>query len=289
MSPDRSPPSTGASQSIADLLRSSGAALTSRLEADLLVGFALGRERAWLYAHGEDVPDNTSLERINELVAARRRGVPIAQLLGEREFYGRSFMVDGNVLIPRPETELLIELSLGLDLPAHARVVDVGTGSGCIALSLAAERSRWEITAVDRSAAALKVAAANRQQLDLDQVQLIQSDLLDALTGQSFDLIVSNPPYVCDTDPHLARGDVRFEPRLALTGGPDGLELIRRLIPQAMEKLNAGGWLLIEHGHDQAWAVAELFLQAGFESPASHRDLAGIERITAGRKKPLPA
>ncbi len=275
----------GQSRTIANILRSSTAALESRLEADLLVGFALGRERAWLYAHAEEMPTGEQRQRIDELIAARCRGVPIAQLLGEREFYGRRFLLDENVLIPRPESELLVDLALGLDLPHQTRVVDVGTGTGCIALSLAAERSDWQITAIDRSAAALKVAAANRRRLGLAQVRLVQSDLFDALTDQCFDLIVSNPPYVADADPHLERGDLRFEPRLALAGGPDGLAVIRRLVSQAIERLAIGGWLAIEHSHDQAPTVAELLVQAGFDDVTSHRDLARIERVTLGRIK----
>ncbi len=258
--------------------------LASRLEADLLGCRALACERSWLYAHGDDAIADEARLRLRQLVDQRLDGHPIAQLCGGREFYGREFAVDPRVLIPRPETEQLIDLALALRLPAEARVCDVGTGSGCIALTLAAERPGWRISAVDRSTDALVVAADNRKRLQLGGVELLAGDLLEPVSDRRFDLVVSNPPYIAATDPHLQRGDLRFEPRSALAAGADGLDLIRRLAPQAFERLDPGGWLLIEHGHDQAAAVRELLTRAGFVGVESRHDLAGIERVAVGCK-----
>ncbi len=270
--------------SVRQALASARDRLGSRLEADLLACHALGRDRSWLYAHDRDPIDDRALARLEGLVARRLEGWPIAQLCGRREFYGREFRIDERVLIPRPETELLVELALALDLPGRARVCDVGTGSGCIALTLAAERPRWQVTGIDRSAAALAVACVNRKRLDLARVDFLQGDLLEPVTDRRFDLIVSNPPYVAEADPHLARGDLRFEPHEALAAGPDGLEIIRRLLPAGFERLEDQGWLLTEHGHDQADSVCALLEDAGFIDATSRRDLAGIERVSLGRK-----
>lgn len=260
--------------------------MESRLEAEVLLAAAFARDRAWIFAHLDDsVEDPAAKQRFDELITRRADGMPIAYLLGEREFYGRSFLVDPAVLIPRPETELLIELALQLELPDSARLIDVGTGSGCIGLTLAAERPDWTISACDNSIEALKVANSNRELLELGRVTLIQSDLLAAIGDhQTFDLIVSNPPYIASDDPHLALGDLRFEPPQALACGNDGLTLIRRLIDQAAGRLNPQGWLLIEHGYDQADSVRELMTRAGFESVRSEKDLAGIERACIGRR-----
>lgn len=258
--------------------------LESRLDADLLACLALGCDRSWLYGHDRDPVDAAARARLDRLVEQRRTGRPIAQLCGNREFYGRDFRVDESVLIPRPETELLIELSLSMDLPAEANVCDVGAGSGCIALTLAAERPDWRVTASDISDAALVVAADNRAIHGLEHVELLRGDLLAGQDDHRFDLIISNPPYVAESDPHLEHGDVRFEPRGALAAGTDGLAVIRRLVTQAFEHLSPGGWLMLEHGHDQADAVRGLLEAAGFETVKSFRDLAGIERVTRGRK-----
>lgn len=256
--------------------------LGSRLEADLLACHALGHPRSWLYAHGRDPIDAKALSTLERLVEERRDGKPIAQLCGNREFYGREFLVDERVLIPRPETELLVDLALGLPLGPGASVCDVGTGSGCIASTLAAERPQWRVTGIDRCAGALAVAGDNCRRICPGRVELLCGDLLEPVTGRRFDLIVSNPPYVAEDDPHLQRGDLRFEPRQALAAGPDGLDLIRRLVSQSPDRLVRGGWLLIEHGHDQAAAVRALLDRAGFSSVESRRDLAGIERVCLG-------
>ncbi|QKK03109.1 MAG: peptide chain release factor N(5)-glutamine methyltransferase [Pseudomonadota bacterium] len=256
--------------------------LKSRLEAELLLAFVLGRSRAWLYAHGDAALSADQARRFAELVDKRSAGRPIAYLLGQREFYGRQFQVDDAVLIPRPETELLIELILDLPLPDNARVVDIGTGSGCIALTLAAERPNWQVTATDICLEALAVAERNRQALRLESVRLLEGDLYQPLRSQQFDLVVSNPPYVADGDPHLEQGDLPSEPRLALSCPDRGTAILRRLADGAHEHLLPGGWLLVEHGHDQAAFVIELLHRSGFERVRSVDDLAGIARVALG-------
>ncbi|NKI35328.1 peptide chain release factor N(5)-glutamine methyltransferase [Wenzhouxiangella sp. XN79A] len=248
-----------------------------------LAGRILGRTTAWVFAHEDHRLAAAEAARLTALLRRRAAGEPMAYLLGRREFYGRDFEVTPDVLIPRPETEHLVEAALASTQSAKARVVDVGTGSGCIALTLAAERPDWTVIGSDLSAAALAVAERNRLQLGIDSVRWHRGDLLTGLDGP-FDTIVSNPPYVAAGDPHLDRGDLRFEPQTALTDGADGLALIRRLISESRPALAPGGWLWIEHGHDQAAAVREAFEQQGYEALSSHRDLAGIERITGGRR-----
>lgn len=269
---------------LTERIREAGERLSDRLEAELLAALALDRPRRWLYAHGEFVPDPDTLRRFEALVRKRLNGMPIAYLSGRREFYGREFEVDPRVLIPRPETEHLIEFALHLDLPEQARIADVGTGSGCILLTLACERPKWNCIGCDLSAEALQVAELNRTRLAADNVELRQGDLLEPLAGSSFDLILSNPPYVAEGDPHLDRGDLRYEPLIALTPGGDGLDVLRRLAAEAPARLKPNAWLGVEHGHDQAAAVRALFAAAGLSEVRSIQDLAGIERITVGRK-----
>jgi release factor glutamine methyltransferase len=271
------------------LLRRARRSLSDRLEADLLACHALGRDRSWLYAHGGEAVDTATARRLDHLVGERLAGRPIAQICGYREFYGRAFRVDEWVLVPRPETELLVELALACPVPRDAVICDVGTGSGCVALTIAAERPGWRVMATDASERALAVAAENRDRLGLETVTLHHGDLLAGLAPLHFDLIVSNPPYIAEDDPHLGCGDLRFEPRQALAAGPDGLDLIRRLVPTAFDRLEAGGWLLIEHGYDQAAAVRGLLVEAGFSGVSSQRDLAGIERVTLGTRRPATA
>lgn len=256
--------------------------LGNRREAELIAELALRQSRAWLIAHDDAPVDGPDLERFDALVRKRAEGVPIAYLAGSREFYDREFRVSPAVLIPRPETEHLVEWALTLDLAQNARIVDVGTGSGCIILTLAAERPGWQCTGTDISAEALAVAAENRDLLDLDQVGLLQGDLLEPLDKSRVDVIVSNPPYVAAGDRHLVQGDVRFEPEIALSDGGDGLGQLRALVESARSKLSDDGWLILEHGFDQAAAVRELFRVNGYENIESRRDLAGIERVTGG-------
>ena len=255
----------------------------ARLEAQVLLGQALGRSRAWLIAHGGDPLDPEQTAAFADLFERRWSGEPIAYILGEREFYSLDFKVTPAVLIPRPETELLVELALAR-IPADGpcRVLDLGTGSGAVAVTLALHRPRADVTAVDRSAAALAVAKENAQRLKAGNLRLIQSDWYSACAGETFELIVSNPPYIPVADPHLAQGDLRFEPAAALASGADGLDDIRTIVQGAAAHLKPGGWLLFEHGYDQAAACRELLVQAGFGQVASAADIAGIERVSYG-------
>lgn len=256
----------------------------ARLEVELLMRHVLRADRARFLAHPELAERAARSPAYRALLERRAAGEPIAYLLGTREFYGRSFEVDPAVLIPRPETELLVDLALERIAPdATAHVLDVGTGSGCVAISIALERPHASVSAVDVSPGALVVAAANAARLDARNVRLLPGDVYVPVADARFDVIVSNPPYVAAGDAHLACGDVRFEPRLALVGGDDGLSVLRVLIESGGARLNAGGWLLVEHGYDQADAVRERLREAGFDAVFSHADLAGIERISGGR------
>lgn len=258
----------------------------ARLEAQVLFAHALGVNRAWLIGHDRDVLTSEQTAAIEALLERRLAGEPVAYLLGEREFYGRPFRVTPDVLIPRPDTELLVEEALArLPLGERLEVLDIGVGSGAIAISLALERPGYGVTGVDLSEAALGVARSNAETLGAN-VELLASDGFAALAGRRFHLIASNPPYIATTDPHLARGDLRFEPLQALASGADGLDLIRRLVAQAPGHLVAGGWLLLEHGWEQAAAARSLLATAGFIEIFSARDLAGHERVTGGRRPP---
>ncbi|MDP3420126.1 MAG: peptide chain release factor N(5)-glutamine methyltransferase [Thiobacillus sp.] len=253
---------------------------TARLEARVLAAFAWNVTPAWLIAHDTDPLAETQITPFEGLLARRLAGEPIAYLVGTREFYGRPFQVSPDVLIPRPDTELLVDLALAR-IPANQalNVLDLGTGSGCIAITLALERPHARVTAVDRSAAALTIARHNAGILDA-RVAFLASDWFDALAGRHFDLIVSNPPYVPAADPHLTRGDVRFEPIGALAAGNDGLDDLRHLITAARTHLEPGGTLLLEHGHDQAEAVVALLECGGYVCVQSWPDLAGILRVS---------
>ena len=275
------PPHT--SPSIRSWLSQASNRLGDRLEAELLLAHMLKVERSWLYAHGEELLAEDQCSTFESLVARRMAGEPIAYLTGSREFYGRDFIVSPAVLIPRPETELLVELALERLSPNAADILDVGTGSGCIALTLAAERPGWQVTATDISQAALEVCRINAERLSLPKVRLLAGDLLSPVAGQRFAAILSNPPYVAAGDPHLSRGDLRFEPDSALSAGADGLGLIRRLVEQAPDHLQAGGWLFIEHGYDQGATTRQLLRAAGFMAVSTQPDLAGIDRVTLGR------
>lgn len=256
-----------------------------RLEVRMLLEHVLGKPRAWLLAHDTD-PLSLEVAQAYEALALRRlAGEPMAYLLGQREFMGHLFRVTPDVLIPRPDTEVLVETALecvaGVAGPA---VLDLGTGSGAIAISIALARRDARVMASDISAAALRVAADNAWELAAS-LRFVQGSWYEAVPpGEGFDLIVSNPPYVASDDPHLDQGDVRFEPRGALTDGAGGLEDLARIVRGAAGHLKAGGALWMEHGWDQAQAVRELLAQAGFEDVQSRKDLAGIERISGGRR-----
>ncbi len=255
----------------------------AKLEARVLAAYVWQVDAAWLIAHDTDPQAVAAIVAFQSLLAQRLEGLPIAYLVGSREFYGRSFQVSKDVLIPRPDTELLVELALA-HLPADqiVEVLDLGTGSGCIAITLALERPLARIAAVDRSTAALAVAQHNADQLHA-QVEFLPSDWFSALTGRYFDLIVSNPPYIAAADPHLARGDVRFEPLSALASGQDGFDDLRRLIHTSSAHLKPGGTLLLEHGYDQAETVRSLLHTHLFQAPRSWPDLAGILRVSGGK------
>jgi len=260
-----------------------------RLDAQLLLLHALGRpqnDRAWLLAHDSDVLDPEAEMRFIHLTRRRAAGTPLAYLTGVHEFFGLPLQVDARVLDPRPDTETLVEWALECiqDTPT-ARVIDLGTGSGAIALALKKQRPAARISALDASADALAVARANAQRLGLD-VAFTEGNWLEGIT-ERFDLIVSNPPYIAENDPHLEQ--LGHEPIMALTSGPDGLDAIRTILLQAPARLAPGGWLLLEHGWDQAPAVRALLVQAGFLDVQSRHDLAGIERCSGGRSPPTPA
>lgn len=255
---------------------------TARLETRVLAAFAWNVAPAWLIAHDTDPLAEAHIAAFDVLLTRRLAGEPVAYLTGTREFYGRPFRVSPDVLIPRPDTELLVELALARMPPDQAvEVLDPGTGSGCIAITLALERPLAHVTAVDRSAAALAIAQRNADALNA-RVEFLTSDWFDALAGRQFDLIVGNPPYIAAADPHLARGDVRFEPVSALAAGHDGLDDLRHLTRGACAHLRRGGTLLLEHGYDQADAVQALLRENGIRHPRSWADLAEILRVSGG-------
>ena len=257
------------------------------LDAQVLLAHVLGKDRAWLIAHDDDALAREQSEAYFRLAARRRDGEPVAQLTGIREFWGLPLAITPAVLIPRPETETLVELALArLPKDRDARVLDLGTGSGAIALALAYERPRAAILATDVSAEALAVARENARRLHLHNVEFVQADWYAGvpleLHGAPFDLIASNPPYVANQDPHLREGDVRFEPALALASGRDGLDAVRCIVAGARERMRTGATLVVEHGYDQGDKVHALFAAAGFAAIVTARDLAGISRVVAG-------
>ncbi|MEX0899527.1 MAG: peptide chain release factor N(5)-glutamine methyltransferase, partial [Gammaproteobacteria bacterium] len=238
--------------------------------------------RAWLRAHGDQPLPAAGQAKFDEYLRRRRDGEPIAYLVGEREFWSLTLAVTPAVLIPRPDTEVLVGAALELVAGEDAAVADLGTGSGAIALALATTRPSWRIVATDLDPDALAIARANAAQ-HAARVEFHLGDWCAALSRERFDLIVSNPPYVADDDPHLMRGDVRYEPRAALAAGPDGLDCIREITACAPAHLVRGGWLLLEHGYDQADAVSDLLTTAGFGAIKQWKDLGGIDRVTGAR------
>ena len=279
------------STTIRDLLAESAVVLgarsgnEARSEAEILVAHALGCDRTALWAHPEARVPPAAITACRGLVGRRAAGEPIAYLTGRRGFWTLDIEVTPAVLIPRPETELLVEQALGVfPADARARLADLGTGSGAIALAIAAERPGWEIVATDASPDALAVARRNAARLGLARVSFRLGDWAHALgVGERFDVLVSNPPYVAAGDRHLTEGDLPWEPGVALVAGPGGLEAINRLVAGAVAHLAPGGWLLLEHGADQGVAVREILERAGLHAPLTVRDLAGLERVTGGR------
>lgn len=253
------------------------------IEARALMRHVLGVDDAFLIAHAEEPLDPAQDKAFAALVARRAAGEPVAYIVGAREFFGLEFKVTPAVLIPRPETELLVEFALECTrTQPECRVLDLGTGSGCVAISIARHRPRAQVVAVDRSIAALAVARENVARHGTANVTLRESDWFAALAGQRFEVIVVNPPYVAAGDAHLGQGDLRFEPAAALAAGPDGLECIREIVASAPQFLCVGGALALEHGYDQAARCRELLAAAGFDAVFSRRDLAGIERVSGG-------
>ena len=256
---------------------------TPALDAELLLAHALDADRARLRSHPEAVPTGDAAERYLALIERRAGGEPVAYILGRKGFWTLELGVGPAVLVPRPETELLVERALALGPPRQATVADLGTGSGAIALALASERPAWRIVATDLSAEALTVARANASVLGLGRVELLQGDWLACLRGRRFDLLLSNPPYVAAEDPALGQPELRREPALALVAAQEGLAALRTIIAGAPDHLVPGGWLLLEHGATQAAAVAGALVARGFAQVRSHRDLAGRERMTEGQ------
>jgi release factor glutamine methyltransferase len=255
------------------------------VDAQVLLAHTLGRSRSWLVAHADDVLPRAEADAFFVLARRRRDGEPVAYLTGEREFWGLPLRVTPDVLIPRPETETLVEVVLEA-LPASraARVLDLGTGSGAIALAIAKERPNARVLAIDASPGALAVAADNAQRLAIANVEFVAADWYDGVPDERFDVIASNPPYVAAGDAHLAAGDLRFEPAAALASGPDGLAALRRIVAGATARLLPDGLLALEHGYDQSAAVQRLLQDAGFATVQVRRDLAGIPRVCAGRR-----
>lgn len=268
---------------VARALAAAAAMGLERLDAQLLLLHALGHsptDRGWLLAHDTDEIAAPQEREFRLLCERRTAGEPLAYIVGQKEFHGLSLHVDARVLVPRPDTETLVDWALqvlaGHDAP---RVIDLGTGSGAIALAIRKEHADAVVEAVDVSAGAIEVAELNARRLGLD-IRFRQGSWLEGITA-CFDLIVSNPPYVAAADPHLPA--LRYEPLQALASGPDGLDAVRAIVAQAPARLVTGGWLLLEHGHDQAAAVRALLQAAGFGYVASRRDLAGIERCSGGK------
>lgn len=258
----------------------------ARREAELLLQQALDVPRAWLVTHAADEIDDVRRAAFEALTARRARGEPIAYLTGKRGFHALELRVTPDVLIPRPETELLVELALQrVPRDGECDVVDLGTGSGAIALAIAKERPLARVKATDADAAALAVAQTNAEQLGLRNIEFARGDWCAALgDARDIDLIVSNPPYIVESDPHLRQGDLRFEPRAALASGADGLDAIRTIVRDARVHLREGGWLLLEHGFEQGAEVRGLLEQHGYRDVFTERDLENRERVSGARR-----
>jgi release factor glutamine methyltransferase len=256
---------------------------SSRLDVEILLCHVLGKERVFLRAWPETQLTVAQVLRFEQLLACRRQGQPVAYLTGRREFWSLSLQVNDDTLIPRPETEALVAEALARCPDTAMRVLDLGTGSGAIALALACERPLWQIDAVDVSPGCIEVACRNAIAHDLQNVQFSVSDWFSRLSD-GYPLIVSNPPYIDGDDPHLRQGDVRFEPRRALVAAEHGMAAIRHIVAAAPRRLEAGGYLMIEHGCEQGQACARLFAGAGFVGIACVQDLAGRDRVTLGCK-----
>ncbi|ASP37190.1 protein-(glutamine-N5) methyltransferase, release factor-specific [Bacterioplanes sanyensis] len=254
---------------------------SARLDAELLLAHVLDKDRTWLYTWSDRTLSSSQQDSASELLDQRMQGIPVAHLLGQREFWSLPLAVNASTLIPRGDTETLVEWVLDLALPANARVLDLGTGTGAIALALASEKPGWHIEAVDAQADAVALATSNAERLNLP-VKVYRSDWFTAVEGR-FDVIVSNPPYIDADDEHLQQDDVRFEPRSALVAANNGLADLNHIQRAAPAYLNDHGWLLLEHGWQQAPAVSRALTQQGFQQVTTRRDLGGQARITGGQ------
>lgn len=258
---------------------------SARLDAELLIAHVLDIPRSRFISQPEQILNSKQYEQIRQLMRRRASGEPVAYILGKKHFWDLELAVTPDVLIPRPDTELLVETALAL-FSAHntVNVLDLGTGSGAIAIAIARARPRWHVYATDDSKAALAIAIDNAEAYQLDNLSLRQSHWFDKLaSGNRYDLIISNPPYIRENDTHLRQGDVRFEPRQALVSGEDGLDAIRHLITAGKDHLQPGGWLMLEHGYDQGEQVYQLFVDNGYGDIQQKRDLGGHVRVTMGR------
>ena len=257
---------------------------TVQLDAELLLAAVLGKSRTYLYTWPEQVLSPSERSYFESVLERRVMGEPVAYILGTRDFWTLTLRVNRHVLIPRPETELLVEMTLALVTTQEACIADLGTGSGAIALAIASERPVWKVVATDMSGDALTVASDNASQLNIVNVEFRQGSWCDALPPQLFDLIVSNPPYIDAADAHLTQGDLRFEPRSALVAADEGLADIRALCFQAPKCLKPGGWLLLEHGWTQGPIVAAILQSSGLETVRTLKDLNGNDRVSLGRR-----
>lgn len=254
-----------------------------RRDAEILLGYVTGRARTYILAFAETTLTSAEQEQLETLLVRRERGEPIAHLTGQREFWSLPLFVSPVTLIPRPDTECLVEQAL-VRLPAEpCRILDLGTGTGAIALALATERPDCQVTAVDFVAEAVALATRNAQHLDIRNVTILRSDWFSALAGQRFTVIVSNPPYIDETDPHLDQGDVRFEPKSALVADENGLADLAHIIATSRDYLLPGGFLLLEHGWRQGEAVRALFTTMGYQQVETCQDYGGNERLTLGQ------
>lgn len=255
----------------------------ANLEANLLLQHVLHVNRAWVITHDRDVLNADQQAEFQLLLKRRLDGEPIAYIVGFREFYGLQLKVSPVTLIPRPDTETLVDAALEkIPLDKVSHILDLGTGTGAVALAIAKHRNNCEVTAVDQSSDALSVTLENAQSLKLNNLRLIESNWFSELQGEGFDLIVSNPPYIAQDDEHLKQGDLRFEPISALASGVDGLDDIRKIVQDAPDYLKTNGWLMLEHGFDQAESVATLLKTRGFNQIAHAKDIAGTLRVTFG-------
>ena len=269
---------------VADALRAAANRI-DRIDAELLLLHVVERERIWLFTHDSEVLDDANAAAFDALIARREAGEPVAYLVGTRGFWTLDLTVTPDTLIPRPETERLVELALErIPLNTAARIVDLGTGSGAIALAIARERPHSRVIATDASEAALVVARLNAERNSIVNIAFRAGSWFAPVAGERFDLVVSNPPYIESDDPHLKEGDLRFEPATALAAGHDGLDDLRVIATEAASHLTQRGWLLVEHGWNQGDAVRDLFTAAGLIEVHTATDLEGRDRITLGRR-----